>query len=346
MLRAHLPRKVMVASCAAALLASACANTDPFNTHDQRVVDRSTTADREPTQDLPQLEIIKLPTKTLIYAHTDTKLFKADPSVQPMVLTEIGDFDCLGGTNQDKTMTDIAVDKDGNLFAVSGTAVYRLQVNGSTVHCADTWTLKSAARFYGLTFAPAGVLKAEEVLVAANSAGELWSVDSSGNTSQVGTFGKVPADDGHGHTYPKANVGKAWELSGDIVFLSNSGKPLGFATVRDCPSPPSSNNCNAVDTLVEIDVPALKPGNTASVTKAVRGQVVKSSTCNDPATTEGYGNMYGVAAWNDKVFGFSENGYLVEISNVDGSACLVQTYGGSHFAGAGVTTLAPIKGPE
>jgi hypothetical protein len=290
----------------------------------------------------PGWEGSKPPVKYTIYAHTDTKLFKGDPSVSPLKLTQVGTFDCVGGTGQDKAMTDLAIDKDGKLFGVSQTGVYPLEVNGTTVHCASTWHLPTGSPFYGLTFAPAGVLGANEMLVAANSAGELWAIDSAGKTTQVGTFGKVPANDGHGHTYK--NAGEDWQLSGDIVFMANEGKPLGFATVRDCPTPPST--CNSVDTLVEINVPALQLNNSSSVTKSVRGQVVKRSGCTDPTTTTGYGSVYGIAAWNDKVYGFSRGGELIEISNVDGTGCLVQSYDPEQWAGAGVTTVVPVKGPD
>lgn len=277
------------------------------------------------------------PTNTVIYAHTGLALFSGSPNTSPLTLTKVGDFDC--GSH-----TDIAVDKDGKLFGVSSSAIHPLEITGTTVHCTATWTLKNtSANFYGLTFAPAGVLGAAEMLVAANSAGELWAVDDQGNATQVGTFGTVPANDGRGHDYAAKNVGKAWELSGDIVFLTNGGSPVGFATVVDCPTPPSKTGCSSTDTLVEIDIAKLKLNNTGSVTKSIRGQVVKSATCSDTST--GYGSMYGIAAWNDKVFGFSYSGNLVEISNTDGSACLVQTYT-DKFAGAGVTTLAPIIEPN
>ncbi len=278
------------------------------------------------------------PGRTLIYAHTDTNLFQLDPSLQSD-LQALGAFDCV--TTSAGAMTDLAVDKDGKLFGITTTAVHPLQLQSGAVHCGAKWTLPaSKARFYGLTFAPAGVLAPQEMLVAANSAGELWAIDSQGNTTQVGTFGTVPANDGHGHTY--ANAGKEWELSGDIVFLTNSGHPVGFATARDCPNPPSSTGCNRVDTLLEIDISKLKLGNTGSVTKSVRGEVVKSASCADASTTGGYGSMYGIGAWNDKVYGFSRDGNVVEVNLTDGSACLVKNYPGDKFAGAGVTTSAPM----
>ncbi|MBI5546025.1 MAG: hypothetical protein HY901_19205 [Deltaproteobacteria bacterium] len=287
------------------------------------------------------------PSGVLIWAHTDNALFRGDPSTQPLQLTRVGSFDCIGDGGTSSSMTDLAVNMNGQLFGVSAAAVYPLEIRGSSVHCAETWRLQSSGRFYGMTFAPAGVLGPEEMLVGANSAGELWAIDAQGSATQVGTFGQVPADDGHGHVY--ANAGKDWELSGDIVFLSNDGDPVGFATLRDCPNPPSTTGCNRVDTLVEIDVTKLALGNTASVTKSVRGQVVKGAGCNDPSTATGYGSTYGIAAWNDKVFGFSRksgDGYLIEIDNQDGTACLVQRYPDDAFAGAGVSTLAPVQGPN
>jgi hypothetical protein len=206
-------------------------------------------------------------------------------------------------------------------------------------------TATNGVSFYGLTFAPAGVLGAGEVLVASNTAGELWSVVPSGTSASVtqhGTFGTVPANDGHGHTmkYP----GTAWELSGDIVFLANNGSPVGFATVRDCEKPPSSSNCNETDTLIEIDVGALKSATTQSVVQSVRGQVVKAASCTDPDNTT-YGSMYGIAAFGADVLGFSHEDTIVKIDNTDGTACLVLNTSGNAWSGAAITTVAPVMPP-
>jgi hypothetical protein len=282
-------------------------------------------------------------TPKIVYAHTSTVLLKGNPESSPLTLQEIGEFDCLGGTGQDTSMTDVAVDKDGNVFAVSRTSLYPITITGNTVHCGTRHTLPSAADYYGLTFAPANVLGASETLVAANSAGELYYIDyAGGTTTQVGTFGKVPADDGRGHDYASANVGKDWELSGDIVFLENGGNWVGFATLCDCPTPPDKDGCNKTDTLVEIDLAKLAPNFTGSVVKSIKGQVVKSSTCPDTGNPDGYGSTYGIVAWQGKVFGFSNGGNLVEIDNGDGSACLVQNYPDYRFMGAGITTTAPV----
>jgi hypothetical protein len=283
----------------------------------------------------------------VIYAHTDKTLFKLDPSSPQLALQELGDFDCVGAQGQDPAITDFAVDKALNLWGVSKSAVHPLTLQNGAVHCGTPIALDPSkdVSFYALTFAPAGVLDAsKEVLVAGNTAGELWAIDDQGNLSQHGTFGKVPHDDGNGNAYDSKNVGKAWELSGDVVFLANNGKPVGYATVRDCPNPPSTSGCNPVNTLIEIDVTKLGAATTGSVTKSVRGQIVQRSGCND-GTQGDYGNMYGIAAWNDKVYGFSRTGNLVDIDVKDGSGCLAQAYATDKFSGAGVTTLAPVVAP-
>jgi hypothetical protein len=286
----------------------------------------------------------------LIYASTDTDLYTLDPNDPSLTLQHVGTFDCIDPVNgPHKSMVDIAIDKTDSLWGVTGHDVYPLTVQGTTVHCGQQIALNNpqpgmtVPTFYALTFAPVGVLDpAKEVLVAGNSAGELWAIDAQGQVSQHGIFGTVPPDDGHGHAY--ANAGQLWELSGDIVFLANQGNPVGFATVRDCPTPPSTTGCNKIDTLIEIDMAKLGQPGKQIVTKAVRGQVVKNANCSD-TFNNGYGSMYGIAAWNDLVYGFSRTGNLVQISNVDGSACLVHTYSGDNFSGAAVTTLAPVKPP-
>lgn len=284
---------------------------------------------------------------TLLYAHTNTTLYKVDPSSPSLAATRIGDFDCIGGSNQDSSMTDLAVDRNGVLWGVSETAVYRLSIQGSTVHCVSTTKLVNSnnVKFYALTFAPQGVLGSKEVLVAGNSAGELWKIDSSGNLSEHGTFGNVPPNDGHGHNYDSKNVGKPWELSGDIVFLQNGGNPVGFATVRDCPNPPSSSGCDTTDTLIEINVPKLGKTTTGSVLQSVRGKIVKRLGCNDNSGTS-YGKMFGIAALGSKVYGFSHTGAIVEINNTDGGACLVSSNPATLWSGAGVTTTAKVVVPR
>jgi hypothetical protein len=288
-----------------------------------------------------------------MYAHINKTLFQIDPMAPASPPKLIGDFDCVtNGT--DASLTDIAVSETGEIWGISTKNVHRLQIQGSTVHCATTIPLNNPnnVKFYGLTFAPAGVLGPQETLVAGNTAGELWSIDTTNGTlTQHGTFGNVPATDGHGHSYPVnpgtntgSTVGKAWELSGDIVFLYNNGSPVGFATVRDCPSPPDPGNCDKTDTLIEIDLAKLQTATTQVVTKGIRGAIVQKQGCADANNPKGYGAMYGIAAYNDKVYGFSSSGAIVEIDNNDGAACLLLETT-NYWSGAGITTLAPVVAP-
>jgi hypothetical protein len=281
----------------------------------------------------------------LVYAHTDLTLFSLDPTTPALGLKQLGNFDCIGSQNQDPAMTDVAVNAEGELWGISATAVWPLAVVEQTVHCGTPISLSQAGdvKFYALTFAPVGVLDPQqEVLVAGNTAGELWAIYDTGTIDLLGNFGTVPANDGNGHSYQWA--GTAWELSGDIVFLANQGNPVGFATVRDCETPPFTSGCADDDTLIEINVPGLATANGGSVTKSVRGKIVKRAGCND-GVVGSYDNMYGIGAWADKVYGFSRAGNLAEIDIADGTACLVKAYAGAKFSGAGVTTLAPIVVP-
>ena len=292
-------------------------------------------------------DVQSMPGKTILYAHDKTSLYSIDPASATLAATMIGKFDCIGGTGQPTSMTDIAVDKDGKLYGVGTSTLYlNMTISGTTVQCtAGAVPITGGgtkAKFYGMSFAPVGTLDpANETLVVGNTDGELYQVNTtSGALTLVGIFGLVPAKDPPGNTYAAANVGKKWEMSGDIVFLANNGNPIGFATLRDCPTPPSTTGCNTTDTLAQIDLAKMKAGDPAGV--VVRGQILKAASCTD--TNTGYGGMYGIAAFQDKVIGFSHKGDTVSIDNNLGTACLIA---GSQplWDGAGVTTTAPVVAP-
>lgn len=266
--------------------------------------------------------------KTLLYAHSNTTLYQLDPTNLTAPIQIIGDFDCIGGSGNATSMTDIAVNKNGDLYAVSQIAAYPLVIQGSVVHCQATWTLPGNSAFYGLTFAPENTVAAAETLVAANSAGNVYSIDSQGQTTILGNFGK----DSNNQTY---------ELSGDIVFLANNGSPVGFATVRACPN----GNCATSDTLVEIDMTKLKPNNTTSIVKSVRGVLHQGTSCTNSQQPPSYGKMYGIAAYEDQVYGFSHDTGIVAIDNNDASVCLISVPSNISWSGAGVTTVAPVIAP-
>jgi len=55
--------------------------------------------------------------------------------------------------------------------------------------------------------------------------------------------------------------------------------------------------------------------------------------------------MFGITAYEDKVYGFSRKGDIVEIHNTDGTGCLVSSNPANLYAGAGITTTAPVVAP-
>ncbi len=295
------------------------------------------------------------PPKTYFYAHTDTTLYKIDADDPQLALQSVGDFDCVsrdGGVVS--SMTDIAIDKRGRIVAVAKDKIFLdVRVVGTSVVCGSAVQLTgdaSSVSFYGATFAPAGTLGAsEETLIVANSDGELYAVDlQSGALSIVGTFGNVPLRDPNGQTYPSGNVGKAWELSGDLVFLENNGRSVGFATVRDCPNPPSSFNCSSSDSLLEIDLSKLAFGSRAVVTRRLLGRITADTRCSsEPAAS--FGRTFGITAYKGEIFGFGRNSLITRINNTTAKACVVAD--GSSvitggFSGAGVSTAAPIDPPR
>jgi hypothetical protein len=288
---------------------------------------------------------------TVLFAQDKDTLYQVDPTDPTLAVTQIGKFDCIGAGAAASSMTDIAVDANRNLFGVATSTLFldmKIQSN-SVVACSNgAVPLQGGDKFYGQSFAPKGTLDPNnETLLVGDSAGLLYAADTgTGALTPVGSFGDVPADDGNGNTYPSDKNGGAagttFQMSGDIVFLSNGGSPIGFATVRDCKS---GSTCSSVDTLIELDVAKLASGNTASVRKSIRGQVRKAASCNDAKNTA-YGGMYGIAAYQDRVIGFSSQGFIVSIDNTDGTACLIRDYSATiKFDGAGVTTAAPVKAP-
>lgn len=259
------------------------------------------------------------PPKIVFYANTDTTLYQLDPADVTKPMTKIGDFDCVGSGGATSVMTDIAVDKHGKVYGVSPAAAWPLTIQpDGTVHCDAKWPLAYGTHFNGLTFAPENTVDVDEVLIGGNAEGALYRIDANtGATTQIGTLGVDPAS------------GKPWTISGDMVFLANGGDPIGYATVRTCTD---ATTCDRNDTLMEIDVKSLKAG-TQSVAKAIRGPV------------NGFGSIYGVTALHDKVYGFSRRGDLIAIDSNTGAPSLVWGDKTLAFAGAGVTTIAPVTAP-
>jgi hypothetical protein len=140
-----------------------------------------------------------------VYAHTASTLYKINPDTLQVQM--IGNFN-WGSVGTDQ-MTDIAIDKNGQMIGVSFTRVYRVDPSNA----AATLLSPALARaFNGLSFVPADQLglTGDDVLIGTqNSDGKVFRIDPmSGMAAEVG------------------NMGAAFKSSGDLCGIA------GFGTVQ------------------------------------------------------------------------------------------------------------------
>jgi hypothetical protein len=244
-------------------------------------------------------------------------------------LTDIGPFS--DGSGQTPTITDLAVDANDDVWVNSETAIYRavLPSGTGTVNITLQTQLQTSTKFYALGFTPAGVLGSGEALIAGDSAGDLYYIDTSGASAtplNLGGFGSAPG-------------GGKFELSGDVVFYTLNGTPRGLATVRSCTSSCSSSD----DYLVEVDIAAMQQ---AYQSKTAAASLLKSNV----GSGTGYGRLFGIGAWGNSVYAFSRASstgstpaQLVQVGSA-GTGSVLQQFANitSGWSGAGVTTKATV----
>lgn len=220
-----------------------------------------------------------------VYAHTATVLYRVDPD--SLAITRIGDFVWSNGADE---MTDIAIDKTGDMLGVSFNSVYR--IDPTNAH-ATRLTSALTGGFNGLSFVPAEMLgqTGDDILVGTrNSDGKVFRIDpNTGATTQVG------------------DMGGGYASSGDLVAVE------GFGTVQTVPG-------NGGDTLAK-----LAPNSFAA-----------SAVGNT-----GYSEIWGVAFWKNKIYGFTNDGAFILIDANTGAGTVVQQNGPAWY-GAAVTTAAPV----
>lgn len=105
------------------------------------------------------------------------------------------------------------------------------------------------------------------------------------------------------------NMGSGYSSSGDLVAVTNFGTVL------------TADNGIAADRLVR-----LAPSTFAA---------------SPVGTSIGYSDIWGVAFWKNKIFGFTSGGQFVTIDPTTGVGTLVQSNGPAWY-GAAVTTSAPV----
>jgi len=285
---------------------------------------------------------------TTVYANTDDTLYSLDP--QTNAITMIGAFAGTSDSSTDGTITDIAVDAAGEVYANTESVIYRAtlpQNPPGTVELTKiaSISLKSGQRFYALAFAPAGSLDTNEVLIGGDGDGELYSIDTtSGATRDLGNFGPNPS---------VANDILA--LSGDLVFYNNTqNQPTGLATVRSCSKTQPSSCTTTNDYLVGVDMTALANAykNNTPASSLLLGIYGGSKTSVGNGTT--YGELYGLGAWEGSVFAFSRYvsssktaPMLITIDTNTGKGSMVSNNFSftNGWSGAGVTTSVTITVP-
>ena len=123
--------------------------------------------------------------QTSIYAHTSSTLYRVDPD--SLAITMVGDFNF---TQPFEQMTDLAIDKNGQLVGVSFFSVYTVDPVTAKV----TQLSSSLSRsFNGLSFVPADLLgmTGDDVLIGTeNTDGNVYSINPmTGATTQAGSMG-------------------------------------------------------------------------------------------------------------------------------------------------------------
>ena len=122
--------------------------------------------------------------QTFVYAHTRSELYKVDPDT--LAISLVGRF-TFSGFAED--ITDIAIDKNNVMIAISFGSVYRVD---PTTAQATLLSDGLSGDFNGLSFVPASTIgqTGDDVLVATrNTDGVVFRVDPmTGGTTQIGNM--------------------------------------------------------------------------------------------------------------------------------------------------------------
>ncbi len=279
------------------------------------------------------------PTEVRIYANTDRELYVLDP--QTKLVSLVGTFE---STDKDlSSVTDLAVDENDVIWVNTATTLYRVSsVSAGKVQLEQVAALPKDTIFYALALTPKGTLESDESLIGGDGDGAVWYLSKTGGTARkLGGFGTVKSGD------PAPSGSNVWTLSGDMLFYKDGSNARGLATLRACKSGKNGDvtDCDfANDVLAEIDMAALKEAYTTKSTRNLRKQILGAGT--------GYGRLFGIGAWGDKVYAFGRNStqapvvpaQLIEVSgNGDGVALQAFDKIDRGWSGAGVTTRAVIQ---
>jgi len=177
---------------ALALALIACASTDVSNRDPDAGPDATPgTPDADPNRPDSQPP----PTNAAVFAHSATELYHVDPD--DFGVTLVATFGFAGDPDN---ITDIAIDKDGNMVGISVTTLY--SIDSETAACTVVTALDSS--FVALTYVP--LTGGDEALLAGAFDGSIFKIDPTTGVSAIA-----------------GNMGGGIEMSGDMVAVKDFG---------------------------------------------------------------------------------------------------------------------------
>jgi hypothetical protein len=246
----------------------------------------------------------------LIYAHSADTLYTFSPYTN--TVETVGTF--IIESPEDPWMLDLAVDGTGRIFTVGYEDIYI--VDPDTLEASVVMTYRSDRDqemdpLFALSFIPPSQSPTgREMFIGATNAGELYEIDLV--TDQLVSRGRYPDN---------------WGSSGDITSVDGLGT---FATVRqrDTDGQPIDGEPDAVARI------------TLSLTGDAQVQIIGTT---ETAGGQQFTALFGLGYWGSKLYGFTQDGELLEIDRDTGVCTIVSTTtGASEFFGAGVTTAVPF----
>jgi hypothetical protein len=244
----------------------------------------------------------------LIYAHSRDTLFTFSPFT--LQVQSVGQFHRANGSTDNLFMLDLAVNAANEVYTSSDDSLYRVDPTNAQVTLVGEFDFTGGERLFALTFLAPGEYRTDrETLIGATNEGAYYEVDLRDASTRF--LGMYPT---------------GWASSGDIVSVQGLGT---FATLRDT-RPESDPERFDADVLGRILF-----SSDGSSTVVVVGPVRDAS--ND------YTELFGLGYWGRVLFGFSNDGQLIEIDRMTGAGRVATAQTGtSQFWGAGVTTQVPV----
>lgn len=163
----------------------------------------------------------------VVYAHSPTELYEVDPNT--LKVTRVAAFGWPSGSDQ---MTDIALDKNGNMIGISFTTIY--SVDPMTAKCKRIAAF-NGSDFNGLSFVPPPSVdpNGEEILVGAAISGSVYKIDpQTGKQTMLGSYGQGMGSSGdivavEGATYATVTWSTADDWLVKVDTQTGKATPIG-----------------------------------------------------------------------------------------------------------------------